>query len=221
MGELLQVQPIFVCFSYRITRLHYTYRCPTLKAAYVCKLYLQNHWGKLQLQLSNVTFSLLLCAPPIEKLGFTTLMGSPSYVRLTLVTSILKITGLHYSYGCATLSAAYVGYLQFQNHLLTPHLWVYNVKLSLLLLASITETLGCTTLMGASSYVRLTLVASSQRITGLHYSYGCATLSRAYVGYLFSAAYVDYLQFQNHLLKVHIWVSNLKCSLCLYVLNVA
>ena len=161
MGELLQVQPIFVCFSYRITRLHYTYRCPTLKAAYVCKLYLQNHWGKLQLYLSNVTFSLLLCAPPIEKLGFTTLMGSPSYVRLTLVTSTLKITGLHYSYGCATLSAAYVGYLQFQNHLLTPHLWVYNVKLSLLLLASITETLGCTTLMGASSYVRLTLVASS------------------------------------------------------------
>ena len=175
MGELLQVQPIYLCFSYRITRIHYTYGCPTFKAAYVCKLYLQNHWGKLQLQLSNVTFSLLLCAPPIEKLGFTTLMSSPSYVRLTLVTSILKITGLHYSYGCATLSAAYVGYLQFQNHLLTPHLWVSKVKLSLFLLASITETVGGNTLMGASSYVRLTLVTSSQRITGLHYNYGCST----------------------------------------------
>ena len=113
------------------------------------------------LRLKLVTFSLLLWGPPIEKLGVTTLMGSPYYVRLPLVTSILKITGLHYSNRCNTLSAAYVGYLQFQNHLLTPHLWVYNVKLSLLLLASITETLRCTTLMGASSYVRLTLVTSS------------------------------------------------------------
>ena len=88
-------------------------------------------------------------------------MGSPSYVRLTLVTSTLKITGLHYSYGCATLSAAYVGYLQFQNHLLTPHLWVYNVKLSLLLLASITQN------------------------TGLHYTYGYVILCAANAGCLF------------------------------------
>ena len=133
-------------------------------------------------------------------------MGSPSYVRLTLVTSILKITGLHYSYGCATLSAAYVGYLQFQNHLLTPHLWVSKVKLSLFLLASITETVGGNTLMGASSYVRLTLVTSSLRITGLHYNYGCSTLSAAYVGYL---------HFKNLLLTPILWVSNVKFSLLL------
>ena len=44
-----------------------------------------------------------------------------------------------YGYGCATLSAAYVGYFQFQNHLLTPHLWVSNFKFSLLLLAPTTE----------------------------------------------------------------------------------
>ena len=95
-------------------------------------------------------------------------MGSPSYVRLTLVTSILKITGLHYSYGCATLSAAYVGYLQFQNHLLTPHLWVYNVKLSLLLLASITETLGCTTFTGVQPKMQPMFVFSTYRIAGEH-----------------------------------------------------
>ena len=123
MGELVQVQPIFVWFSYRITRLHYTYGCPTLKAAYVCKLYLQNHWGTLQLYVSNVTFSLLLCAPPIEKLGFTTLMGSPSYVRLTLATST------------------------FKNHWGTLQLWVRHLKCRLCWLPPVSESLADTTLM--------------------------------------------------------------------------
>ena len=43
-------------------------------------------------------------------------MGAPPYVRLKLVTSTLRITRLHYSYKCATLSRAYVGYLYLQNH---------------------------------------------------------------------------------------------------------
>ena len=47
------------------------------------------------------------------------------------------------------------------------------------------------------------LVSSTQRITGVHYTCGCATLSRAYVGYLY---------LQNHWVLVHLWVSRLKCS---------
>ena len=46
--------------------------------------------------------------------------------------------------------------------------------------AAPTESLGCTSLMGAPPCVRLTLVISTKRITWLHYSYECATLSKAY-----------------------------------------
>ena len=53
------------------------------------------------------------------------------------------------------------------------------------------------------------LVTSTQRITGLHYTYGCPTLIRAYVGYLY---------LQNHRVTLHIWESNLKFSLCLLAL---
>ena len=96
MRELLQVQPIFVCFSYTIARLHYNYGCPTLNAAYVCQLYLQNHWVALSL------------------------MGARLSVRLTLITSTKRITWLHYSYGCATFSRAYAAYLYFLKDWVIP-----------------------------------------------------------------------------------------------------
>ena len=38
-----------------------------------------------------------------------------------LVSSKYRITELHYTYGNATLSAAYVGYLYFQNHWVTAY----------------------------------------------------------------------------------------------------
>ena len=38
------MQLMFVCSTYRITGLDYTYGCATLSAAYVGYLYLQNHW---------------------------------------------------------------------------------------------------------------------------------------------------------------------------------
>ena len=46
---------------------------------------------------------------------------------------------------------------------------------------------------------------STYRITELHYTDGNATLSTDYVGYLY---------FENYWLTPHIWVSNLKGSLC-------
>ena len=75
-------------------------------------------------------------------------MGAPPKVQLMFVSSTYRITGLHYTYGSATLSAAYVGYLYFLNHWVTLHIWVSNLKGSLCWLALPTESLGCTTLMG-------------------------------------------------------------------------
>ena len=39
-----------------------------------------------------------------------------------------KITELHYTYGNATLSADYVGYLYFQNLWVTPYIWVSTLR---------------------------------------------------------------------------------------------
>ena len=47
MGVQPSAQPILLSCTFRITELHYTYGCPTLIEAYVCKLYLQNHWVAL------------------------------------------------------------------------------------------------------------------------------------------------------------------------------
>ena len=57
-----------------------------------------------------------------------------------LVTAIFLIIGLHHNYDCPAVSAAYFGYFQFQNHLLTPQFWVSNVNSSLLMLAPPTES---------------------------------------------------------------------------------
>ena len=141
MGQLLQVQPIFVCSRYRITRLHYIYGCSTLNAAYVCQLQLQNRWGTLSYRY-KVKSNLLFFAAPTESLGCTTLMGAPPYVRLTLIISNKRNTSLHYSYGCATLSRAYVAYLYLLKHWVRPHNWVSTVKCSLCWLPLHRESLG-------------------------------------------------------------------------------
>ena len=53
-------------------------------------------------------------------MGYTSLMGAPPSVRLTLIISTKRITWLHYSYGCATLSRAYAAYLYFLKDWVTP-----------------------------------------------------------------------------------------------------
>ena len=59
--------------------------------------------------------------------------------------------------------------------------------------------------MGAPPKVQPMFVTSTYRITELHYTYGNATFSEDYVGHLY---------FENYWLTPHIWVSNLKGSLC-------
>ena len=65
-----------------------------------------------------------------------------------LVSYTYRITELRYTYGNATLSAHYVGYLYFQNYWLTAHIWVSNLNGSLSWFALSTELLRDTTLMG-------------------------------------------------------------------------
>ena len=69
-------------------------------------------------------------------------MGSARYVQPMLVTFTLRITVLHYTYGCATLSAAYVGYFYLQNHWVTLDRWVSNLKCSLCWLGLPLESLS-------------------------------------------------------------------------------
>ena len=73
-------------------------------------------------------------------------MGVKPYVELRFVCSTNRITGLHYTYRCATLSAGYVGYLYLENHLVTPQLWVRHLKQSLCWLALPLESLSFTSL---------------------------------------------------------------------------
>ena len=96
---------MFVTSIYRITGLKYTYRCAILSAAYLCKLYLQNHWVTLHLWVSNLKFSLLLLPLPTQSLCFTTLMGVQPLCSLCWLALSTEITVLQYSYGCATFSA--------------------------------------------------------------------------------------------------------------------
>jgi len=114
----------------------------------------------------------MLLALPTASLCYTTLMGGPPSVRPMLVISTLKISGLHYTYGCATLCAAsickltfripglhytdkcptlttgYVSYLYLQTHSVTLPLWVRHLKCSLSLEGVPREILGYTSLMG-------------------------------------------------------------------------
>ena len=66
-----------------------------------------------------------------------------------LVTTTYKITGLHYIYGCPSLSAASVGWLHVQNEWVTLHLLVTGLKNRPFFLGLDTESLSYNTLMRA------------------------------------------------------------------------
>ena len=134
---------------YRITRLHYTYGCATLSAAYLCKFYLENHCVTLHIWVSNLKCSLCLLALPTEPLGYTSLICVQPWVYPMCNRSTYRITWLRNTFGCATLSAAYLCKLDLQNHWVTLHLWVSSLKWSLFLSGLLTDSLDYTRLMGA------------------------------------------------------------------------
>ena len=88
-----------------------------------------------------------------------------------LVSSTFSMTGLRYTYGCATVSAAYVRNLYVQNLWVTLHSWVSNLKCSLCLLALSMESLCYTTLMGVQHYLQpLWLALPSESMVTEHLS---------------------------------------------------
>ena len=138
----LLVQPKLVTTTYRITGLHYIYECSSSGAAYICKIYLENHRVTLHLWVSNLVNSQCLLTVPTQSLYYTSLMGVPPYLQPMLVTSFYRITRWHYTYECPTLSAPYVGWLYLQNQFVTLHLWVSSFKCMLCLIGLLTESLS-------------------------------------------------------------------------------
>ena len=168
---------MFVSSTYRTTGLQYNHRSPTLSAANVCKLFLQNYWVTLNLWVSNLHYNLYFLAPPTGLLGYTTLIGAlsytqdmfvcstynkingcikntgaPPYMPAMFVTFTYRITELDYPYECRSLSA-YVCKLYLLNNWFPLHLWIRHITCSL-------------------GFVR-----SINRITGLNYKYACTNFN--------------------------------------------
>lgn len=120
------------------------------------------------------------------------------------VSSTDKNNGLRHSYGCPTLTAAYVCNRYLQNHWVTLHWWVCNLKCSPCLLALLTESPSYTILMVVPKYVQPMIVSLTFSITGLQHTYGRATLSGTYVCNLY---------LQNQSVTLYLWVSNRKWRL--------
>ena len=133
IGVQPQVQPLFVSSTKRITWLHYTYRCATLRAPYVSNVYLYNHWVRVYLRVRHLKCSLCLLALPTESLANTILIGAPPWGQPLLVSSTFRNTGLRYTSGCPSLSGGYVCKVFLQNHCVRVHLLVRHLKCSLCL----------------------------------------------------------------------------------------
>ena len=129
------MQPILICSTFRITRLHFTYKYPSVSAAYVCYIYLQNKRITLHLWVSYFKCSSFLFAGGTEPKGYTKLKGvAPSSAAHFCLLEVHnhKVT-LHLRVFHLKSSLMVLCYFQFQNHLLTHYFWVCNVNCCLLL----------------------------------------------------------------------------------------
>ena len=77
IGMQPQLQPMIVRPTYRITRSHHTFGCLTYSSAYVCKLYVQNHWVTLHLWKRHLECSLCWLQLRRKSLGYTSVIGAP------------------------------------------------------------------------------------------------------------------------------------------------
>ena len=93
-----------------------------------------------------------------------------------LVGSTYRITGLQYTYGCATLSSAYVNCLYLANHWVTLRLWCATSNRAYFCYPYPSESLRFPSLVGVQPKVQ-PFIVKSYEITELHYTYGNATLS--------------------------------------------
>ena len=207
MGVQPYLKPLFISCTFRITGLHYTYWCPAPSAAYDSKVYLQIHRITLDLWMPHLKFCVCLQILRTESISCTTPMGTPPQMQPMMVTSSLRITCLHNTYMCPTLSEAYVSMFYLQNH------WAhYTYRCLALKLAS-----GCQ-LPLQNNWVTVHLLMRHLQLTLcwllLPSELPCFTLLMGVQ--VLSAPYDGYQQLFTRL--HYTWVYNLKCSLCLYVL---
>jgi len=88
---------------------------------------------------------------PRESLDYGAPMGVEPDEQPMFTGSTYRIPLLNWSYGCATLSRAYVGYVYLQNHWVTLDIWLFNLKCSLCWLLLPSESLSYTSLIGMQS----------------------------------------------------------------------
>ena len=138
-------------------------------------LYLKNHRLTLIFWVSNLISSLCLLALPTESLCYTILKYALPQVQPIFLSSTYRITTLHYTYGCATLSAAYLSKFYIENDCVTLHLWVAIFMCRLCLLVLPGESLCYTARMGALLYLQPILLRCTERITVLRCTSGCPT----------------------------------------------
>ena len=133
---------MFESFSYTITRYHLAYGVVTLSPANFCKHYLQNHRVSLNIWMfllrvgyvfnlypPNYSVTLHLWVPHInsrlcfllylQNPNLRSIYGCATLNQLKFVSSLYRITGLPYSYGCATKNAHYVCKIYLHNHWVT------------------------------------------------------------------------------------------------------
>ena len=132
-------EPMFGSCTFSMVGLRYTYGCATASAPYVCNLYAQNQWVMLHSWVSNLKCSLCWLALPSESLGYRTHMAIKTLVQSMFVKSAFGITCLVSSYQCYLKCSLYLLVVHLQNHCVTLHLWVSNLRRSICLSALPTE----------------------------------------------------------------------------------
>ena len=101
---------MLVSTTFRITELKYTYGCPTLVEACLLSV-LSESVGYTKLIGVQSQVQRIIVRSTYKNYCITVLMDAPPKIFPLFVSSTYRITKLHYTYGYATLSAAYVGYL--------------------------------------------------------------------------------------------------------------
>ena len=92
-----------------------------------------------------------------------------------IVSSTYEVTELHYTFGCATLSAAFICNPSLQNKCVLPYLWLRHL------------------------WVEPIFLSSTYKISRLHYTYKFATFTVSFVCKL----YLHHHRVKAHLWRRH------------------
>ena len=107
IGVQPEVQPMIIRSTYRITRSHYTFGCPTYSSAYVCKLYVQNHlvtlhiYGSATLSAAYVGYHYVENHRDTLQFLVRHLKQNPCWLPLTFRFTVFYLTWVFIALGAA------------------------------------------------------------------------------------------------------------------------